>query len=69
MHLFICLSDRMWLFHGVPVFLFFFFHCIDDNHFIDADAEKKALFYQYVPTYTADEAVPFMQCYLFDEKK
>jgi len=41
----------------------------NDNHFIDADAEKKALFYQYVPTYTADEAVPFMQCYLFDEKK
>jgi len=40
----------------------------NDNHFSDTETEKKALFYQYNPTNTAEEQPHFMQCYLFDNK-
>jgi len=40
----------------------------NDNHFSDATAEKKALFYQYDPTYTGDLFPPFMQSYFFNDK-
>jgi len=38
----------------------------NNNHFSDTSAEKKALIYNYKPTYTGDSG-SFMQCYEFEK--